>query len=106
MMTIRYRDGHAVEAITLTQTDRTIRVALPATDDVLELTRLRNAWVTEDCEPVSLEYGACHGASPLTEDDFICPRELATRLCDLLASGDPEGSSSIAFDGGPLHTPR
>jgi len=85
IMTIRYPDGRTIEAVTLRRTDNFMRVAAKGCEDTAEFTRVHGTWISEDCEPVIMEYGQ-PGNDPttLSEADCICPRELAARLIDLL----------------------
>ncbi len=90
-MTIGYRNGQTAEAIILTRTETAMRVILRGSDDVLALHLVSGTWVTEDCEPVTVEFARrrAHGA-PLTEADCICPAELAAHLIHLLLAGSTE----------------
>ena len=90
-MTIGYRDGKTIEGVTLARTANTMRVAVKGCDDVAELINVHGTWVSEDCEPVTIEYGPRRNslATP-AEADCICPPELAARLIDLLFTDSPE----------------
>ena len=82
-MTIHYTNGPAIEAVLLCETHSSIRVAARGAYDVVELTRVNdNFWVTPECEPVRLSFGAPPLAVPLdfVEDEFICPADLALSL--------------------------
>ena len=84
-MKIRYQNGSAIEGLTLYRTDQSMRVAVSGRDDVMELTRIRGAWITDDCEPVIMETGiAFKDVVDDSDDNFICPRELAEHLVSLL----------------------
>ena len=83
-MTIRYQNGKALEAITLSQGEDVIRVVTRGTEDVIEITRRRGAWVTDDCEPVTIEYSSHQASSAVSEADCICPAATATQLIGLL----------------------
>jgi hypothetical protein len=84
-MKIRYQNGSAFEGITLSRTQQTMRVAVKGGDDVLEFTNIHGTWVSEDCEPVTMEVGmTCAPVENLSEDDFICSQELAAHLVSLL----------------------
>src|ERR1039458_2369814 len=54
-MTIRYADGRLYEAVLLSRTDNTLRVAAKNTDDVQMFTDIGGTWVSEDCEPVRID---------------------------------------------------
>jgi len=91
MMKIRYQNGQALEAITLSRGENSMRVALRGTDDVLQLTRLNGAWVTEDCEPVTVEYPSRRApGATIREEDCICSADLAAHLIRLLLNDSSE----------------
>ncbi len=90
-MTIRYADGKAIEGVTLARTDNLMRVAVKGCEDVAEFINVHGTWVSEDCEPVIVEYGLPQNApTTLSEADCICPRALAARLIDLLLTDSAE----------------
>lgn len=92
-MILIYADGSTTEAFLLARTENQIRVAIPGSDDPLELTNVHGTWVSEDCEPVRVEF-AWQGKTRervLEEADCICSHELAARLLHLLWSGSDEG---------------
>ncbi len=91
-MTIRYVNGQILEAVLLSRTETTIRVAIPGCDDSLELNLIHGMWVAEDCEPVQVEFSwTRYGAAPeLTEADYICPDEVAAGLIRMLYAGSEE----------------
>src|ERR1035438_502314 len=85
-MILIYADGSRTEAFLLARTENRIRVAIPGSDDPLEFTDMHGTWVSEDCEPVCVEF-AWQGKTReevLTEADCICSHELAARLIHLL----------------------
>jgi hypothetical protein len=91
-MVLTYADGSKKEAFLLARTENTIRVAIPGSDDPLELTNVRGTWVTADCEMVRVEF-AWEGKTReevLSEADCICSHDLAARLLHLLWSGEEE----------------
>jgi len=91
-MTLRYRDGKTIEGVTLARTADTVRVALQGCEDAAEFINVHGTWISEDCEPVTIEYGSRRNPiSTLSEADCICPRELAARLIDLLLTDSSEG---------------
>ena len=55
-MTIRYAHGHIFEAILVSRTETAMRVAIEGYDDSLDLKRIHGMWVTEDCDPVDLQF--------------------------------------------------
>jgi hypothetical protein len=92
IMTIRYTDGKTIEGIALARTANMMRVAVKGCDDVAEFINVHGTWISEDCEPVTMEYGPRQDTSitSLSEADFICPRALATRLIDLLSTSSAD----------------
>jgi hypothetical protein len=94
-MFLTYADGSRKEAFLLARTENKIRVAIPGGDDPLELTDVHGTWVTEDCEPVRVEF-AWQGKTQqqiVTEADCICSHDLAARLLHLLWNADDEDSN-------------
>jgi hypothetical protein len=90
-MIVRYQDGTALEGVTLARTDRTLRVGVKDRQDVLHFAQTASGgWVSEYCEPVSIEFETRRmaRAEAASEDDFLCPTELATHLIDLLSYPD------------------
>jgi hypothetical protein len=65
-MILTYADGSRTEAILLARSENKIRVALPGSDDPVELTDIHGTWVSADC---------------------VCSQELADRLLHLLWNG-------------------
>jgi hypothetical protein len=89
-MTIRYTNGTIYDAVLLLRTESTLRVALQGADDILELNRIAGMWVTEDCEPVQVDFAwsRFQSSTSVNEADCICPRELAAHLIHQLYSGE------------------
>ena len=112
-MTIRYLDGKEVEAVLLSRTDDTIRVAIQGADDVKEFRGMNEIWVSEDCEPARIEFAwQRKGHKPtISEAECCCSRELAARLIHLLFtdSGDegdaPPASQQAAAASEPVIYP-
>jgi hypothetical protein len=93
-MVLIYKDGSKTEAFLLARTENKIRVAIPGSDDPLELTDVHGTWVTEDCEPVRVQF-AWEGKTPeqaLTEADCVCSHDLAARLIHLLWNAEDESN--------------
>ena len=90
-MTIRYSNGQAFEAILLSLTGGSMRDA-QRSNAVLELNQINGTWVSDECEPVHVEFAwARRGpAEEVTEADCICPHELAARLLHVLFAGENE----------------
>jgi hypothetical protein len=95
LMVLLYADGSKTEAFLLARTENKIRVAIPGSDDPLELTDVRGTWVTEDCEPVRVEFAwqSKTREQIRTEADCICSHDLAARLLHLLWNADEEDAS-------------
>ena len=90
-MTIRYADGRAVEGVTLARTPNMMRIAVKGCDDAAEFINVHGTWISEDCEPVTMEYGPRRNARTIpSEDDCICSRTLAAVLLDLLLTDSAE----------------
>ena len=90
-MILTFLDGRTVNAVILTGTESTMRVALEGAEDILELTNVHGTWVTADCEPVRIGFAwqPRARAVPPSEADCICPQDLAAHLIrSLLSSGD------------------
>ena len=99
-MTIQYRNGNRYEAALIARTENTIRVAPRGADDVMEFTNVNGTWVSEDCEPVQIEFEwQRRGRQPeVSEADCICSEELASRLIHLLLSGEEEATGTAPLD--------
>jgi hypothetical protein len=90
-MTLRYTNGKTIEGVTLVRTANTMRVAVQGCEDAAEFTNVHGTWISEDCEPVTFEYGPRrHAPASLSEADCTCSRELASRLIDLLLTDSEE----------------
>jgi hypothetical protein len=90
-MKIRYADGRTIEGITLSRTANTMRIAVEGSEDAAEFINVHGTWISEDCEPVTIEYGPRRNApATLSEADCICPRALAAVLIDLLLTDSAE----------------
>ena len=62
-----------------------MRIAIPNSDDSVELKEVNGVWVTDDCEPVQVAFEWQRPApAPVAEEDFICSPELAARLIHML----------------------
>jgi hypothetical protein len=100
-MTIYYSDGRAVEAILLSRTETTLRLAVEGADDVIELSDINGTWVSGDCEPVSIEFAwQRHDREKTTpEADCCCSHETAARLIHLLFTDSSDDSVEINAPG-------
>jgi hypothetical protein len=97
-VTITYPNGTVLKAFVLSHEENEIRAMAPGCPDALAFTRIHGNWISEDLEPVTSEFAwQRHGASPAgTEEDCICPQELATHLILTLFSGDGDGEEAVA----------
>jgi hypothetical protein len=97
IVTITCPHGTVLEASLLSQHDNEIRAAAAGCDDTLVFTRFKSTWVSEDLEPVVIQF-AWQRSKPFpvtSEDNCICSKELASRLINSLMHGcDPEGSGN------------
>jgi len=84
-MIIRYANGKTMEGVALSRQENTLRVALRGHNDAIELFQVNGRWITEDWEPVWIQSGLdAHDPPSPSEADFVCSRELASRLIHLL----------------------
>jgi hypothetical protein len=100
-MTIRYQNGRSFEAITLSRGQDVIRVVMRGTEDVTTLTCRNGTWVTDDCEPVTIEHSSRQASACVSEADCICPAALAAQLLGLLyrdSSEDLPRFPKVAID--------
>ena len=104
-MILTYADGSKMEAVLLARNENKIRVAIAGSDDLVELTDIHGTWVTDDCEPVHVQF-AWEGKAPeqiVSEADCVCSHDLAARLIHLLWNADEEGQAQ-AKTALPLNT--
>jgi hypothetical protein len=88
-MTITYPTGTVLEAILLSHEEDEIRATAPDCDDVLTFTRIRSAWVSEDLEPVAIEFAWQRSARSRVpaEEECVCSKALAAHLISTLLNG-------------------
>ena len=86
---ITYLDGTVLKAIPLTYDQHEIRAVAPGTEDVLVFSRVHGTWISEEIEPVTIEFEwQRRVATPVPdENDCICPKELSASV-QALFSGD------------------
>jgi hypothetical protein len=89
-MTIRYSNGESFEAAPLSQTERTMRLAVADRDEVVTLTRVTSGWVSDECEVVHVDFAWARQAAKaeVSESDCVCPHELAGHLIHMLYEED------------------
>jgi len=95
IVTITYPNGTVLEAIVLSHEENEIRAIAAGCDDVLAFTRIHGTWISEEIEPVAIEFAwQRRGTSPSTsEDDCVCSKGLAARLIAMLLSGCKRGEA-------------
>ena len=88
-MTIKYPDGTALNALLLSRANDTLRVTVPGDDDVRTFTLIREAWISEKCEPVTIEFAwqRREAVAVTNETECVCSKELASRLISMLLAG-------------------
>src|SRR5579871_1139541 len=93
-MFITFLDGQSIEAHTYQSKGSTIRVAVRGREELLDLTCIRGQWVTENCEPVTIEFAWAQfkpAAGPKLEDCVWSPA-LAHELIEALHTA-PEATA-------------
>jgi hypothetical protein len=90
-MTITYANGKTIKAALVVGDDKWMRLVLAGTDDVTEFTKRSGTWVSEDCEPVQVQFGFSDRANhAYKEEDFACSHELAAQLIHMLLNPEEE----------------
>ena len=89
IVTITYPDGTVLEAIVLAHEENEIRAIATGCNDALAFTRIHGTWISEEIEPVTIEFAwQRRGASPTPDlAACICPKTLAARLIQSLFRG-------------------
>jgi hypothetical protein len=70
-VTITYFNGSVVKATLLSQNHHENRAISAGCDDVLVFTRIRDTWISEEIEPVAIEFEWQHSVAsriPTAED--------------------------------------
>ena len=88
-MTITYLNGTVLEAVVLSHEENAIRAIVPGCDGVLVFTCVHGTWISEEIEPVAIEFAwQRRGTSPASADSAcICHKTLAARLIQSLFRG-------------------
>ena len=88
-MTIQYSNGTKIEAILLSRDGERMRVAVDGSADAVEFTQRGDVWISDDCEPVRIEFAWQKKTRQelIDEADCICSRSLAARLIHQLLTG-------------------
>ena len=90
-MTITYANGRAVKAALVIRSDDWMRVVMAGNDDVTEFKLVNGTWVSEDCEAVKIEFGPARRVyREYKEEDYVCSKELAAQLIQMLLKGDDD----------------
>ena len=95
-MTITCPHGTVLEARLLSHQDNEIRAVAAGCDDTLVFTRFNSTWISEELDPVVIEFAWQRRRTfPVTsEDNCVCSKELANRLVQSLLHGcEPEMES-------------
>ena len=88
-MTIMYSDGRVLEAMVLAHDEETLRVAVSGESDARTIRRIRGGWISEECDPVTIEFAwQRHGLPKVPDEiDCICPKTMASRLISIMLAG-------------------
>jgi hypothetical protein len=88
-MTIRYTNGQILEAVLLSRTPTTMRLAVQGHDDIVVLTRVTDVWVSDECDAVQVGFSWTEqvAKTEVTEADCICSHDLAAHLTQMLSVG-------------------
>ena len=96
-MTITYANGTILKAIVLSHEEDEIRAIASSCDDVLVFSRIHGTWISGEIEPVAIEFAwERRGTlSSTSEDDYVCPKNLASRLIAMLLSGSERDEAGM-----------
>ena len=85
-MTIHRADGHRIEAALLARHQHAVRVAVRGSEDAVEFKEWNGTWISEDCEPVWIEFDWDEHANELSRPEcaFLCSPERARRVVGVL----------------------
>lgn len=88
-VTITYPNGTVLKAVVLSHDEHEIRAIAAGCDDVLAFTRIHGTWISEEIEPVAIEFEwQRRGVAPTpSADNCLCPKELAAHLIATLFAG-------------------
>ena len=91
-MTLTFTNGTRTQAGLLSRSENKMRVAMRGCEDPIELTEISGVWISEDCEPVQVQFAWQKNthAQVVEEAECICSHELASRLIHLLWNGADE----------------
>jgi hypothetical protein len=88
-MTITYRNGTVLDAVLLSRGPDTLCAAVRGEEDARTFTLAGGTWVSEECEPVRIEFAweRRNDIQVPSEADCICSKERASRLISMLLVG-------------------
>lgn len=87
-MTIKYLDGTVLQGLLVSRGDDTLRAAFPGDDDVRTFTLVSGTWISEECEPVKLNFP--QRGEQAREVEVVCSKKQTSRIMSVLraCSGD------------------
>jgi hypothetical protein len=93
-MTICYPDRTVVNALLLSRANDILRAAAPHDADVRTFTLRNGCWMSENCEPVTLEFDweQSQQAAIPEETECICSKAFARKLISMLVAGSERDS--------------
>ena len=56
MLLIRFKNGKLLQGVMLALCSQMVRVAIRGAEDAAEFRLINRTWVSEDCEPVTIEF--------------------------------------------------
>jgi hypothetical protein len=85
-MTIHRADGYRIEAALLARHQDAVRVAVRGGEDAVEFKEWNGTWISEDCEPVRIDFDWDERASEPSSQEcsFLCSPERARRVIRVL----------------------
>jgi hypothetical protein len=95
-VTITCPHGTVLEARLLSHQHNEIRAVAAGCDDTLVFTRFHSTWISEELDPVVIEF-AWQRRKPFpvtSEDNCVCSKELANRLIHSLLRGSESETES------------
>ena len=92
-MTIHYPNGTVLEAVLVSRGSDTLRAWISGDDDARAFTLIGGTWISEECEPVRIEFAWQHREETRvpSETECVCSKELASRLTSMLLVGTEVG---------------
>src|SRR5262245_42366382 len=90
-MTITFPDGTRLQAALLMRIADSLKAAVPGEDDPRVFTCISGTWISEDVDPVRIEFEWEKRRTTFTKlDDCICDKGFASRLIARLLSPDDD----------------